>query len=207
MNGRLYIFDGIDGAGKSTLTKALAAELTKGDQRVALLHYPSDRPIGKFIRQCMTQSKLLDPACYMHLFAADAVDCEPQVRKYLDEDYIVLMDRHPIFSAFAYQTDAHAVDAVLNVVSPRFFAAPNATFIMDLPVDAAIKRLEARGGGGDIYENAQAWKMETRRQRYLLLPSLFSNTILLDATQATDKLKDFALGIMKQVDERVYARN
>lgn len=150
-------FEGIDGAGKSTLIAALKARLEARGADVLVAREPGTTAFGERLR-----ALLLDPgteqlqrwteAC---LFTAARAEMLAQViQPALEEGRTVLLDRFA-YSTLAYQGDGLGLD--LSVLEPLQNAAiggrwPDRVFWLDLPLDVARgrrgeeeDRIEGRG--------------------------------------------------------------
>ena len=72
MTQNLFIaLEGIDGSGKSTQTKLLAAKLEAAGHKVHITFEPTDSPIGKIIRDIFNHRMEADHRTIAALFAAD----------------------------------------------------------------------------------------------------------------------------------------
>lgn len=100
MKGRLIVIDGIDGSGKATQTKLLAARLKKEKFRVKTIDFPryQDNFFGKLIGECLTGAYGDFVGMNAHiastLYAADRFESSKDIRKWIDAGYIVITDRY-----------------------------------------------------------------------------------------------------------------
>jgi dTMP kinase len=104
-SGRLITIEGIDGAGKSTLARALAAELSaRGVARVELLREPGGVEVSERIRDLVKDPALsVAPRTEALLYAAARAQLvEELLRPLLDAGAVVLLDRF-VDSSLAYQ--------------------------------------------------------------------------------------------------------
>ena len=67
-------FEGIDGSGKSTQVKLLSYNLKNAGHKVYLTCEPTDRPIGKMIRDIFSHKMEADHRTIAALFVADRLD-------------------------------------------------------------------------------------------------------------------------------------
>jgi dTMP kinase len=99
---RLIIFEGMDGCGKSTqLNMALRALTSKG-YRVINTREPGGTPISEEIRKLLKSNIPMDKSTEAYLFAASRNEHNLQIKKWIEQGYIVLCDRHYLTS-YAYQ--------------------------------------------------------------------------------------------------------
>lgn len=144
MSGYFIALEGIDGCGKSTQAKRLAELLTHSGRSVVLTREPGSTPAGEVIRQLLFNTDLL-PISEVYLFAADRAEhIERVIKPALKRNKVVISDRY-LLSSVVYQgigkgvgTDivrkinAHVTDGI----------SPDITFVLDLPVDKSIKRVQ-----------------------------------------------------------------
>ncbi|MEM8884080.1 MAG: dTMP kinase [Planctomycetota bacterium] len=146
MPGRFVVFDGPDGAGKTTQAARLAALLRQRDVAVVCLREPGATPAGEAIRDL-----LLDPEtdigsrAEMLLYqAARAQIIEAVIRPSLDEGKSVLLDRFG-FATVAYQgyglgLDPDAIRAVTKIATDGL--EPDHLFLLDVPPEVGLARLD-----------------------------------------------------------------
>lgn len=148
--GLFITVEGIDGCGKSTQARLIAAALEAAGHDVLRLREPGGAKISEQIRAI-----LLDPAnaemgdvCELLLYEAARAQLVHQViRPALAAGKTVVCDRF-YDSTTAYQAFADGLDR--NMVSQANELAvdgcrPNLTFVFDLPVEDALRRRSGRG--------------------------------------------------------------
>lgn len=95
----LITIEGIDGSGKGTQTKLLFEKLRKKFKTV-MFSFPSyentffGREVGAFLRGEYGTIDQVHPKIASILFAGDRYEKSKEIRKYLDEGYIVICDRY-----------------------------------------------------------------------------------------------------------------
>lgn len=95
---KVIVFEGVDGAGKSTQARLLYFALKKRNVRVGLYHFPSEGVIGKFIRELLENKKFdnLDSKSKALLTAADFYS---QYSENDNNSEVVIFDRY-IYSSY-----------------------------------------------------------------------------------------------------------
>ncbi|GAB2507321.1 dTMP kinase [Nocardia heshunensis] len=167
--GALIAIEGLDGAGKRTLTDAVVADLTARGLRVATLAFPR---YGASVHADLAAEALRgghgDTAQSVNamalLFALDRADARDELSKLLADNDIVLLDRY-VASNAAYSAARMGQDARGEIVAwvaelefERFaLPAPNVQILLDVPVDVAEERARLRGAADtaralDAYE-------------------------------------------------------
>ncbi|MCX8123370.1 MAG: dTMP kinase [Spirochaetes bacterium] len=160
------VFEGIDGAGKSTQANLLYA-YCKGKTNAALLQEPTDSQYGKKLRDILkgkiagTRQELLS------LFIQDrAYDVEHNIRPLLEKGYVVIVDRY-FYSTAAYQAgdDLKPVDIVrMNI--EKGFPVPERVYYIDIDPVLALERIHQRSGNNkEIFDKLHV--LETIRNNYL----------------------------------------
>ncbi|WP_040811895.1 dTMP kinase [Nocardia concava] len=155
--GALVAVEGLDGAGKRTLTDAVVAGLTARGLRVATLAFPR---YGVSVHADLAAEALRgghgDTARSVNamalLFALDRADARDELSKLLADNDIVLLDRY-VASNAAYSAARMEQDARGEIVAwieqlefERFaLPAPNVQILLDVPVDVAEERARLRG--------------------------------------------------------------
>ena len=210
MSGRIILFEGMDGSGKSTLVKAVEAHLHSeegGYYRAKTFAFPSlNGALGSFIREeIFTKSiELESQQAMLHLMLADAYDQDENVASWRQDFDWVLLDRHGMVSAWAYQAPDHTVATVAAVTDPNLFeAAPDVIFILDVPAEVALERRAQRNlEPNPLFEKDLA-HAEQLRSRYAAYAGMYTNTgpvVLLDGTLPVPELLGQVLQVLDGLD-------
>ena len=138
MKELLYSFEGCDGSGKSTLSKAVYNELKEAQEPVLLLREPD--ALRKEIMSLIA-SKNTPKETIFYLFMADRAYNQPLIKSYLNKGYIVLLDRY-IDSTYAYQGFGQGISLELIKELNKRFIQPDRTFFLDLPVQESWNRIK-----------------------------------------------------------------
>ncbi|MTE12754.1 dTMP kinase [Nocardia aurantiaca] len=155
--GALVPVEGLDGAGKRTLTDAVVTALRARGLRVATLAFPR---YGVSVYADLAAEALRgghgDTARSVNamalLFALDRADARDEISKLLADNDIVLLDRYvasnAAYSAARMEQDAHGeiVAWIEELEFERFgLPAPDVQILLDVPVDVAEERARLRG--------------------------------------------------------------
>jgi dTMP kinase len=151
VKGKLIVIEGADGAGKSTLQRALAAHLSAQGTTVVQSREPTNGPNGMAIRQA-AQSQRLSPEKELELLLLDRrAHVAELIAPALARGDWVILDRY-YFSTIAYQGAAGLDLAMLQAVNEAFAPRPDALLLLDLPVETSLQRIQARGLASDEFE-------------------------------------------------------
>lgn len=169
MMGKLIVFEGIDGAGKSTQVTLLKQRLEAMGRKIALTAEPTDLPSGKALREALS-GRVSKTECEMAaMFVLDRIahnsDAENGIRALTEKGYDVISDRY-YYSTLAYQgqsTDYAWVKA-MNTLCPEIMR-PDLCIYLDLLPEESLARISRRGEAAEIYENAE--KLTAVRNSFL----------------------------------------
>jgi dTMP kinase len=152
--GVLVAVEGIDGTGKSTQIRRLAATFRHLGYDVAALHEPTDSPWGRRLREALrARAHILSPAQELDLFLQDRrYDVATHITPSLEARKLVLLDRY-YYSTMAYQ-GAHGIDPEeIRRRNEAFAPRPDIVFLLLLAPKLALERIRAaRGQGADLFE-------------------------------------------------------
>ena len=156
--GKFIVFEGIDGAGKSTQVQLLKQKLEEMGRNVALTAEPTDLESGRALRAALS-GKVKKTECEMAtMFVADRIahnTCENGILDLCDKGFDVISDRY-YYSTLAYQgqtTDYSWVKA-MNTLCPEI-KRPDLCIYLDLLPEQSLARISKRGEAVEIYENAE----------------------------------------------------
>jgi dTMP kinase len=197
--GRFISLEGIEGAGKSTLARALEAALVARGLTVRLTREPGGTPLAERLRALLLErgaEHISAEAETLLMFAARAVHLENLIRPVLASGAWVICDRFSDATR-AYQgagrgVDAELIERLANSVHGNLW--PHRTLLLDLPVDTGLIRARKRGGAGDRFEDEDRRFFERVRARYLALAAAEPARVrVVDAAQAPDSVAARAL--------------
>ena len=206
----MVVFDGSNGAGKTTVIKSVETYLLSKGFDVLLTREPGGTPIGEKIREI-----ILDPATpemsfmtELMLFGAGrAQHIQEKLIPALSEGKIVISDRFDAatysFQHFARGIDINTINKINDLALSGF--SPNMNIVLDLDPEEGLKRVQSRGEGLDRLEDEKAEFLARARNGYLKQaeqnPSKFE---VIDASQSKEKvLQD----VIQVIDELLSKHN
>src|SRR6476659_10905421 len=157
--GRLIVFEGAEGAGKSTQLRLLTEWISAQGVPVLAVREPGGTIVGDEIRRLVLDptSDIVPRAEALLFMASRAQLVEREIRPALGEGAVVLVDRF-FLSTYAYQgigrglpeealrqANAMATDGLV----------PDLTLLLTLPVERGMARVGARDRGLDRIENVE----------------------------------------------------
>jgi dTMP kinase len=175
--GQLIVFEGIDGSGKTSLSKMFHAYLLKNGTPADWLREPTDSPLGEKIRRLAQDKDAISIREELELFLQDRRwDVEANILPALRAGKTVVMDRY-FYSNACYQgARGLDMDAIIRM-NRQFAPEPDLTFIIDADVDRALARISrSRQGVAKLFEKKHF--LEKVRANYLRLVG--TNIVLID---------------------------
>jgi len=206
LRGQFVVLDGPDGAGKTTVGKAVSTRLQAAGLRVTTCRDPGGTAIGDRIRSVLLDHDLtdMDVRCEILLFMASRAQLVKEViAPALANRDFVLSDRF-VSASCAYQVACGAnIEDVLDLARVAVGETwPALTIILDVPADRGFERI-----GKNRIDSATSSPsldgMERRpmdfhvrvRQNFLSLQDRYPGAVqVVDATQSLDRVVDDVLG-------------
>jgi dTMP kinase len=170
--GTFITLEGIEGAGKSTVARALQAELARRALPVLLTREPGGTPLAESLRALLLERSgeaIGATAETLLMFAARAAHLENAIRPALAAGRWVICDRFTD-ATYAYQGAGRGVSSkLLDELASSVHADlwPACTLLLDLPVATGLARARNRSGSPDRFEAEQTEFFERVRAAYL----------------------------------------
>jgi dTMP kinase len=161
MRGRLVVFEGGEGAGKTTQLRRLADRLAAEGTRHRTFREPGGTPVGDRIREILLHHEgPLAPAAEAALFVASRAQLvATEVRPALERGEHVLLDRF-LLSTYAYQIHGRGLDESAVREANRLATAglaPDLTILLALTPVEGLARAVQRGAVDRIEGAAPAF--------------------------------------------------
>lgn len=169
------VFEGIDGAGKSTQIKLLKEWLEANGLEVETMVEPTDSEVGKLIRKILQRHDATTDRIQKTLGLLFAADRMLIMDKLSDDKKVILSDRSFI-SSLAYQEPAEWIRE-LN----KYAKKPDLVLLLDLDVKTSV----ARTSGEDEFENEEF--LTNVKANYLKIIKDFNHEII-DANNGINKV-------------------
>lgn len=191
--GSFFCFEGIEGAGKSTLISLVSDQINSKGLETTITREPGGTSLGLKIRELLLYNSdiKIDSTAELLLFFADRVQHVKEViLPEITNGKVVLSDRF-YYSTIAYQCFGRGlsrkiVDSLIQISLNSL--KPHGVIILDLPVSVGLQRASKRAAL-DRFEVEKIDFHERIRNGFLELakedPERF---LVLDATQTPDEL-------------------
>jgi dTMP kinase len=192
--GRFITLEGGEGAGKSTLARALKERFEAMGSSVVLTREPGGSPGAEILRHVLLSGAAapLGPFAEAILFAAARDDhLESTIRPALARGDIVISDRFAD-STRAYQgagggVEPPVLDALERIVVGR--TRPDLTLVLDIDADAGLSRARRRTGEVDRFETEDIAFHQRLRQAFLDIARRHpERCVVIDARRAPEEV-------------------
>lgn len=152
-HGKFIVVEGIDGSGKTTACQWIYEALSAQQECFATVE-PRHAGTGADIRKILRGEALMPPPMILAaMFAIDRYHHTARIRERLEAGVHVICDRY-LWSTYAYQVAARDLNRAFAVkhLHDDFYLAPDLVIYLDITPQAALTRLEARGGQS-VFDN------------------------------------------------------
>ncbi len=201
--GRLIVFEGIDGAGKTTQIGYLADHLRAGGRQVMVTAEPTVSVTGGLLRDALGGIAKRTPEEMAALFVLDRIfhNTNPVngIEKMLADGVDVICDRY-YYSSLAYQgseTDLRWV-ADMNLNCPTI-RRPDLCIFLDLTPQQSLFRIEAGRVSREIYE--EEGKLQAVRDKFFHVFALLSERDAIRIIDASGTPQEVAARVIATVEE------
>jgi len=181
----LIVFEGLDGAGKSTQVSMLKEHLLKQGINSEFLHFPrTDSPlfgdlIARFLRGDLGNIDSVNPYLIALIYAGDRHNAANQLQGWLNEGKAVILDRY-VYSNIAFQCakltskeERVKLRSWILEMEYNFYKIPQPTInlFLDVPLSFTEKKLAEQRTGperdylegkADIHEASIAFQEKVR---------------------------------------------
>jgi dTMP kinase len=154
--GRLIVFEGGEGSGKTTQLRRLSSTLAAHGVAHVSLREPGGTPLGTDVRRLLLdRASDIEPRAEALLFMASRAQLvEREIRPALAQGDVVLLDRF-FLSTYAYQIGGHGLPEA-EVRSANSFATkgltPDITILLSFPASQGLERAAGRPSAHDRME-------------------------------------------------------
>ncbi len=203
--GVFITFEGGEGVGKSTQIKILEIALKEQGREVIVTREPGGTPAAEEIRNLLSHNvyggNWTPEAEMMLLFAARAMHIKDVIAPALDAGKTILCDRYidstRVYQGHLQQVDKDFIDALEQKIVGEH--TPDVTFILDLPAEDAMARVQTRGAQ-DHYDRGDLEFYETLRQGFLdIAQDSTERCVIVDAGQS---IEEIAVEIIKVLENK-----
>lgn len=155
--GLFITFEGTDGAGKTTQVQRLSAELAQTGYDICLTREPGGPPISEQIRDMLLNPDHNEMAATTELLlyaASRAQHVSEIIKPALESGKIVISSRFAdamvVYQGYGRGLDLDRINRLNRIATDGI--TPDVTFVLDLPVEIGLQRVQNSRGGLDRLE-------------------------------------------------------
>ena len=202
--GRFITLEGGEGAGKTTLAKALSESLESQGVRTLITREPGGTPNAEALRNLLVEGDTERWSALSEtllLYAARVDHVERLIRPSLDQGIWVICDRFSD-STRAYQGAAGGMSTAqideIDRASMHGFG-PDLTFVVDLDPETGLERKRLRSEGATRFERKPAAFHHALRVAFLdIARAAPERCVVLDGAMPADQVAASAFDILTQ---------
>lgn len=193
-NGKLFVFEGLDGCGKTTQLKMIADRLNALSVACVTSKEPTDSEIGKLIYKILKNEIKADNRVTSALFAADRLDhilADDGLKDLIyNKRKVVLCDRY-YMSSYAYQGVETELGWIMEINGQAVNELkPDCHIFIDITPELAMERLKSRTNF-DIYEKLESLKkIYENYHRVIDMIKARENIVIIDGSKDLDEIND-----------------
>ena len=206
--GRLIVFEGGEGSGKTTQLQRLSAVLAQRNIAHLCVREPGGTPLGSEVRRLLLDpASDIDPRAEALLFMASRAQLvSREVRPALERGDDVLLDRF-FLSTYAYQVAGHHLDEPAIRAAYGFATdglVPDLTILLRYPVHQGLERAAVRAVthdrmeamGGSFHERVAAALATFAEPAWQAAHLECGAIVSVDATGSEDDVAQRVLGVV-----------
>lgn len=154
-SGMVIEFEGIDACGKTTYINMLKDYLIEHNKKVKVYDFPQyntniGKIIAKYLRGEYGNINSIPEEILNILFASDRISIQKELNNYLDEGYIILLNRYTYSNIFQFAKNNKDYKEQLEQLENLEFndlniKCPDKVIYLTLPIEKIKKRIENRG--------------------------------------------------------------
>ncbi len=184
MVGKLYVFEGLDGAGITTQATLLRNYFLGKDKDAILTKEPTDGLIGGVIKAALRGEWKTNPLTLQMLFAADrAHHLNSEIEPAMKKNKIVICDRY-VLSSLVFG----ALNTNLDILKQlnAHFMKPHATIVIDTNPKICLERMKKARHHVELFEEEQ--KLVQIRHNLITLKKYFPDTYFVDGNRRPEEV-------------------
>lgn len=185
-------FEGGEGSGKSTQTRALYSKLCRSGIAAVRIREPGGTPLGNKIGEWLKHGREIAPHVELLLFAASRAQLMSEVIcPSLEEEAVVVCDRHAE-STTAYQGYGRGLDlSLIGEINRLVTKGVRPDLIVFLNIDPKLGLARKPSANGDRFEREDIAFHRRVREGYLEMASAEPERwLVIDATLTKERISE-----------------
>jgi len=198
---KLITFEGIEGSGKSTQAKLLHQYFLDKSIPTVLTREPGGTKLAEEIRSLLVNGEIdkMDGICEVLLnFAARRNHLIKLIKPALIRGEIVICDRFfdstLAYQGFGYNIDLQTIATIQKIAINDL--EPNITFLIDVDVDVAFRRIRNRADNNRYEKMNQEFHQRVREGFLEIARDNAKRIIVIDGSQSEQKIQQIIIDIL-----------
>lgn len=201
------VLEGVDGSGKSTQAKSIVEYIRENypNRKIVLTREPGGTfmHVSESIREILLKNDMDDYTRAL-LYAASRYEHQLQIKKWIENGFIVICDRY-IYSSLAYQSnDKLSIEEIMQINRYNDIIKPDYILFFRINMDTYRRRKEARS------KERELDSIETKPDEFFLktitnygkaLECEWSKIIEIDANKSLEEVTSETLSIIDKIFE------
>lgn len=201
------VLEGVDGSGKSTQAKNIVEYIRENypNRKIVLTREPGGTfmHVSESIREILLKNHMDDYTRAL-LYAASRYEHQLQIKKWIENGFIVICDRY-IYSSLAYQSnDKLSIEEIMQINRYNDIIKPDYILFFRINMDTYRRRKEARS------KERELDSIETKPDEFFLktitnygkaLECEWSKIIEIDANKSLEEVTSETLSIIDKIFE------
>lgn len=206
INGKLIVFTGIDGSGKTTLINHIQQKLSV-EFGISTCLFKDSKPFSaygqyvKLLRDSFAKNnQIMDPVYEGILMIAElGGKCISDLPSLKEKHHIVISDRFILDEEIYTHLKIGIRDTKLTYAAKIIKAVPDMTFFLKIDPKVAFERIGARGLERDWKESLEALEAASVLYHEYYVKGLIPNCIVVDANRPQDIVQEDILCSIKKL--------
>ena len=201
--GKFIVFDGIDGAGKTTQLDMLARRMTDDGESVYITAEPTGSDIGRLLRSALSGADKRSECEMAVMFVLDRIAHnnapDSGIRALVENGTDIICDRY-YYSSLAYQgssTDYEWVKS-LNLRCPEI-RKPDLCIFLDLTPEQSLERITRGRDKLEIFENVETLTKVRERFFSTIVDLCDENIAVIDAYRTPEEIAEDIWSLYKSI--------
>ena len=202
MAAKFIVFEGIDGAGKTTQAKLLAEKIKEMGKEATLTAEPTSLESGKALRRVLSGEDKKSACEIATMFTLDRIahNVHPTlgISAFLNNGVDVISDRY-YYSSLAYQGSVTSYPWVksLNIDCPEI-RRPDLCIFLDLTPKESLERISKGRDKLEIFENLETLT-RVRESFFNVFDDLDDNIAIIDAYRSPEEIAQDIFELYKKL--------